>query len=803
MLIFCFIFLSKKKNYNNNNMDISPHKKPSSAPPPAKAEDPPPESDVVHRCNCNVEASCPRTQETLDALLKEQLEAANGDTTNWHYTEGDFEKILCVHHINKLLHHHKDCGRVIGLHRSEKEVAAPVAVVQEAQIPEGVCKCDDVSAPKCELNRKDLRDQDLMCRAVCKKGGGVYHCKNCGKNAEDHAKTPQNSPERDDVTDEFSCLSVANGQPPLLWSREPVRIHETIFPPFDRTDLVPDLSFLSMSAIKAEQRDMTVVTVSGESGIGKTVFGGVTMFNALCEALPEETIVYLGATISNEYQSEPRSSATKHLPKSLFENLSTKTIVFLHVDEWQGNVELVREFQRLIVFRFQSNRLRFVLSLTGFPLVFGTTPTHPQAVSMSVREIKCPLPHIDRTSIQKWLKKKFPTLPTLATNLLTNFVSGNLRCLRTVVDVLHGYSSRHTLTALTTRKEILTLYLLLIRKHQDINHVMRSLADVPKIRLTVWRALCGLDVLTDSDDVQTLQECGFASISAVASPYRLQTQAMNAVVLNPMHVLVVLDALKCNTRIFDQFWINITTNSDSPDSFEDVCAFLLAGRIVCGSMAGIKRVKVAELFRGFALSQRTGEECIVLPEECFPNTSYKLHKMGMPFPQSSQELPKGVHFIKNAPKAPFADIIIRVQSMHGSHGDVDTLLVQVKWDASMYEQNKTGDNISKNDVLLEVAKVGIELIQDDKDFMGKSAPKMFAKVNNYVAQRKANETLGKCLFVFMTDKTLSSDIIDHVISHYPVVIMHAGNTQLCSAILSHIGVLGSLNSLNLLDKDDE
>ena len=106
-------------------MEILPPKKSSSAPSPAKAKDPPPDSDVVHRCNCNVEASCPLTQETLFARLDKQLEAANYNTTHGAYTKGDFEEIKCAHHSNKLLHHHKDCGMIIGLHRSEKEVAAP------------------------------------------------------------------------------------------------------------------------------------------------------------------------------------------------------------------------------------------------------------------------------------------------------------------------------------------------------------------------------------------------------------------------------------------------------------------------------------------------------------------------------------------------------------------------------------------------------------------------------------------------------------------------------------------------------
>ena len=114
-------------------MEILPPKKSSSAPSPAKANDPPPDSDVVHRCNCNVEASCPLTQETLFARLDKQLEAANYNTTHGAYTEGDFKKILCVHHGNELLHHHKDCGMIMGLHRSEKEVAAPVAGVQETR----------------------------------------------------------------------------------------------------------------------------------------------------------------------------------------------------------------------------------------------------------------------------------------------------------------------------------------------------------------------------------------------------------------------------------------------------------------------------------------------------------------------------------------------------------------------------------------------------------------------------------------------------------------------------------------------
>ena len=67
-------------------------------------------------CKCGDKTPCPCNRQELRQLLKEQLEKANGDTTHWAYTEGDFEKIPCAHHGNKILHHHKDCGRVIGEH---------------------------------------------------------------------------------------------------------------------------------------------------------------------------------------------------------------------------------------------------------------------------------------------------------------------------------------------------------------------------------------------------------------------------------------------------------------------------------------------------------------------------------------------------------------------------------------------------------------------------------------------------------------------------------------------------------------
>ena len=70
---------------------------------------------------CDKPPSCPCPREELRALLQKQLEKANGDTTHWAYTEGDFEKILCVHHGNKLLHHHKYCGRVIDEHNAHPE----------------------------------------------------------------------------------------------------------------------------------------------------------------------------------------------------------------------------------------------------------------------------------------------------------------------------------------------------------------------------------------------------------------------------------------------------------------------------------------------------------------------------------------------------------------------------------------------------------------------------------------------------------------------------------------------------------
>eukprot|EP00759_Apiculatamorpha_spiralis_P055447 PhF_6_TR7814/c0_g1_i1/m.11239 len=70
----------------------------------------------VPRCNCkDGKNPCTRTREELDKLLKEQLKEANGDTTHWAYVQGDFEQIPCAHNNNQL-HHHKDCGRVIGEH---------------------------------------------------------------------------------------------------------------------------------------------------------------------------------------------------------------------------------------------------------------------------------------------------------------------------------------------------------------------------------------------------------------------------------------------------------------------------------------------------------------------------------------------------------------------------------------------------------------------------------------------------------------------------------------------------------------
>ena len=206
MLVFyaCFLFYlfkQEKKNYNNNNMEIPPHKKPSSAPPPAKAEDPPPESDVVQRCNCNVvKASCPLTREELRSLLEKQLEGANGDTTDWHYTEGDFEKILCVHHGNKRLHHHKSCGMIIDLHRSEKEVAAPVAaapvaapgwrVIDPRGTPDAVQTMFLEFQPKLKVFAETASNTDIT-PSDCKSSASKLRCVVCGFPGDD---TPEDYP---------------------------------------------------------------------------------------------------------------------------------------------------------------------------------------------------------------------------------------------------------------------------------------------------------------------------------------------------------------------------------------------------------------------------------------------------------------------------------------------------------------------------------------------------------------------------------------------------------------------------------
>ena len=67
-------------------------------------------------CKCGDKAPCPCNREELRQLLKEQLKEADYDTTHGAYTEGDFKKIPCTHRSNEVLHHHKDCGRVIGEH---------------------------------------------------------------------------------------------------------------------------------------------------------------------------------------------------------------------------------------------------------------------------------------------------------------------------------------------------------------------------------------------------------------------------------------------------------------------------------------------------------------------------------------------------------------------------------------------------------------------------------------------------------------------------------------------------------------
>ena len=76
-------------------------------------------------CKCGDKTPCPRTQEVLDKLLKEQLKEADYNTTHRAYVEGDLKEIPCTHRDNELLHHHKDCGRVIGEHDASPQVVVP------------------------------------------------------------------------------------------------------------------------------------------------------------------------------------------------------------------------------------------------------------------------------------------------------------------------------------------------------------------------------------------------------------------------------------------------------------------------------------------------------------------------------------------------------------------------------------------------------------------------------------------------------------------------------------------------------
>jgi hypothetical protein len=87
--------------------------------------------------------------------------------------------------------------------REQKEYR--VGYPQQKPAKSTVCTCGEDTAPLCSLNRQQLRDQRLMGEAECKRGRGVYHCKMCEKNAEDHAKTPTN-----DVTEAFGRLSVGS-----------------------------------------------------------------------------------------------------------------------------------------------------------------------------------------------------------------------------------------------------------------------------------------------------------------------------------------------------------------------------------------------------------------------------------------------------------------------------------------------------------------------------------------------------------------------------------------------------------------
>lgn len=177
------------------------------------------------------------------------------------------------------------------------------------------------------------------------------------------------------------------------------------------------------------------------------------------------------------------------------------------------------------------------------------------------------------------------------------------------------------------------------------------------------------------------------------------------------------------------------------------------------------RIKVKELFHGFAFSESTGH----MEVQLLPLGSINI--LEKKFPEQCRTIPAKTELWINAAQAAYADAMVL------------NILLQFKKN----ELHSHDTTISRWSVALEANKAGFKLSPEMQQHS--TTIRTFNKLR-FEQQRVATESSGFDLFVFMTDKRIPD--LEKSILDGPFVLMDASNTYQVIPPLVKLGFLYGL-----------